>query len=522
MPITTQTEEQIRLARLADFRTEFPTKDLTDKGFLGLIAHLFAQSAVLSQDQIREADNDGCPAYQQDADGTLRSKTSTEGLDRWAFVFGLLSDVAGVYGRRGASISTGGVATPSTTAPAVLIAANSQAVDSTGQIVVKTAAAVTTNGPPNTNTISLVSVTTGTAANLSSGTTLTWSSPGVGLDPTFTLTTGLSGGLDRESDIELLVRLLFRLQNPPRGGAPADYRVWGEESTNTTTGASLSIYRAYVFPLRNGAGTVDVMALYNGSGTGRDIGATVAALVLAYINTKRPVGATVRVIRPYMPAGLALRLRVRPTPSLTRYNYDWVDAGASTLVTAYDSVAKTLRFTGTLPNLEAAITLGKKPRIQVIVTTATAVPTPYQVRVTAFDVVTVPGSTVLTLETAVGVAPTVATDYFYAGGPLVEPIAQRILDLIDNLGPSRQSGYADANDAWDYKVSVSRVVDEVMDTVDTDGTRMVSVIANLGTTGVQIAVGAGAFTANDHEPRDLTGNCELAFLRAGGIEVLSA
>ena len=74
--------------------------------------------------------------------------------------------------RKGPTISTGGVGIPGATLPAVLIPAGTQARDSTGAVVVETVANVTTDGPPNTQPVQLVSVTKGTQANLSAGTTL--------------------------------------------------------------------------------------------------------------------------------------------------------------------------------------------------------------------------------------------------------------------------------------------------------------------------------------------------------------
>ena len=105
------TEDEINAAALAYFRVTFQNSatpiDLSDRSFCGLHARAFARFWVLAQSQILQANNDAIPAYQQDADGNLRSKTSRAALEAWAFVFGLPSDVAGVYGAKGPTISTG-------------------------------------------------------------------------------------------------------------------------------------------------------------------------------------------------------------------------------------------------------------------------------------------------------------------------------------------------------------------------------------------------------------------------------
>ena len=76
-----------------------------------------------------------------------RSRCSSAALDAWAFVFGLPSGVAGRYGRRGATVSTGGMTIPTGTA-GTLVPAGTQAVDSTTQILVQTTAAITLDGRP--------------------------------------------------------------------------------------------------------------------------------------------------------------------------------------------------------------------------------------------------------------------------------------------------------------------------------------------------------------------------------------
>lgn len=518
MAITVYTEQQLYDAALGYFRLSFPTQDLSDRGMFGLLARAFARFFSLAQQEILQVNYDAIPAYQQDADGNVRSRTSSSALDEWAFVFGLPSGVAGIWGRRGATISTGGSGTPTGVA-ATLIPSGSTLADPTGQIFVETTAAVTLNGPPNTNTVPLVSTATGVAANLPAGTVLTWQPSIANIDPTMTLTDALVGAEDIESDVDLLARILRRIQLPPRGGTANDYRNWTEEATNLTTGASLGIERGYVYPLRSGLGTVDVVPLQNGSGSGRIPGGATLVLLLAYLNSKRPVTATVNVVAA-LAVALRLRVRVRPSPAKGgTYLYDWNDAGLATAITNPNSTNKTIECAAPAA-LKAAVDAGQQPRIQIINSFSGAGPLPFQARVVSY----VAGAPdVLTLDSFPAVGPVGGTDYFWAGGGVVDLVASRLLTYVDSVGPSRQSGYADTLDAWEADITLARVADVVMETKDSDGTRMILDIPRLSTNGITIAVGSGAFAPNSYTPRDVGSGIELATLRSGGgLEIVQA
>ncbi|MFV8875330.1 baseplate J/gp47 family protein [Serratia fonticola] len=61
----------------------------------------------------------------------------------------------------------------------------------------------------------------------------------------------MSGGTNQESDSELLARLLELIRRPPAGGNKYDYKRWALEVVGVSS--------AYVYPLRRGLGTVDVV-----------------------------------------------------------------------------------------------------------------------------------------------------------------------------------------------------------------------------------------------------------------------
>jgi hypothetical protein len=525
MSITVYSEEQIRDAVLGFFRNQFPDKDLSTESYLGLVARAVAQSLLQIQSAVQRADWDGTPAYQQDADGTLRTRTSREALEQWAFVFGLPSGKPGIYGSKGALAATGGQGTPTGTL-GTIFPAGSLLSDNTGQITVQLNAAFTVTSPVSAPA-SFTAVTQGAASNQPVGTVLTWQTPPPGGNPTVTLTAELAGGQDTESDIDLLNRLLFRIQNPSKGGTAADYKVWAENATDST-GAPINIARAYVFPLRGGLGTVDVMPLLAGTGLSRDPGdptvpTTIAGKVLTYLQTVRPVTAVVRVIRPFVPAAKALQIRVRCTPSSSKYAFDWDDTGTGATLLAGSTSSSVVVLSAVISNLTTAFLSGGNPRIQLASSAPGATTTPYQRRVINLQANTpVAGQTTLTLDSALPITPIVLSDILYAGGPIVDTVAGNIQAFINNLGPSRQSGYANEFDPWEYKVSIARLADVVLESRDTDGTRMVSNIPNIAAiaaNAVQIAVGPGPFTTNDYEPKDVAGVCELAFMRAGGIVI---
>jgi hypothetical protein len=506
--LTVFTEDQLYASALSYFRLSFPNQDLSDRSFFGLLARAFARFFSLAQQQVLQVSNDSVPAYQQDADGNLRSKCSREQLETWAFVFGVQSDVPGIFGPRGAKVSTGGLAVPTVSTGAVVVPAGTLAKDLNGLVTVKTVAAVTLNGPPNTTPVQLVSVTKGTAANLSAGTQLQWTSPPAGLDSTFSLSSGLRGGLDVESDVSLISRILRRVQNPNQ------FREWAEESTDAN-GEPLNIARAYVYQHRSGLGTVDIVVVYAGSGLGRKPPATEIAKVQAYVDKRRFVTSTVYVRPPAMSASNALRARVRVTPSVAKansYAWDFDDGGVARTITSHTANSVTV---AALPvSLINAFFAGSKPRIQIPISTAGSGPLPYVGRVTGIV------GTTLTLDPPFLIQPTDGTDYFYAGSAFVLPVASQILAVVDALGPSRQSGYADPNDSWESEVRLERIVDAVMETRDTDGTRMVAGMPGFPATAVQLAVGTGAFGALPYLPLDVGSGIEIAFLRDGGIEVI--
>lgn len=88
----------------------------------------------------------------------------------------------------------------------------------------------------------------------------------------------MTGGSDKETIAALLSRLLAVMSQPAQGGNENDYRVWAREVAG--------VRRAFVFPLRRGLGTVDLVPLPE---TGLPSPALLAA-VQSYIDERKPVG----------------------------------------------------------------------------------------------------------------------------------------------------------------------------------------------------------------------------------------
>lgn len=129
-----------------------------------------------------------------------------------------------------------------------------------------------------TATVSAKATATGTAGNLTDGVTGTLVSAPSGVDSAVTVVS-LGGATDTETDSELLARLLDVMRQPAAGGNAHDYKVWAQ-SVSGVSGA-------WVFPLRRGLGTVDVVITAT---SGLPSAETLAA-VQTYIDSVRPVTA---------------------------------------------------------------------------------------------------------------------------------------------------------------------------------------------------------------------------------------
>lgn len=175
--------------------------------------------------------------------------------------------------RKGANPASGAVAftgEPLSTAPAGLEFKRDNLTWTTSGTV--------TIGDDGKGSADATSLASGTAGNTSVSTTAMLTTTPDGFDSSVTV--GLmSGGTDAETDAELLSRLLELIRRPPAGGNKYDYKRWALEVTGVSA--------AYVYPLRRGLGTVDVVITSAGGLPSQDV----IDRAQAYIDDVRPVTA---------------------------------------------------------------------------------------------------------------------------------------------------------------------------------------------------------------------------------------
>lgn len=212
------------------------------------------------------------------SDQIIYDTASAEYLERWASIWGVQ--------RKPASSASGSVSLIVQAGAVVPVGTLVQALDGTRY---QTTGAATGAAP--TLTAPLAAVEPGAAGNRDAGQALALVSPLIGVQPTGTASL-LSGGADVETDDALRARLLARIQQPPQGGALADYRAWALSVPGVT--------RAWVAPQELGPGTVTVRFVRDNDGTGAAIipDAPEVAAVQAVIDTLRPVTAQAIVVAP--------------------------------------------------------------------------------------------------------------------------------------------------------------------------------------------------------------------------------
>jgi uncharacterized phage protein gp47/JayE len=144
-----------------------------------------------------------------------------------------------------------------------------------GVVFVTTAAAVVDVG--GSVDVPAAAAIAGVAGNQTINTPATVDSPPLGV-VSAALILSMTGGADTESAPSLLERLLLEQSEIAQGGNDADYKRWALSVPG--------VARAYVFPVRRGTGTVDVVPLPL---TGLP-DAPLLASVQAVLDAKRPVG----------------------------------------------------------------------------------------------------------------------------------------------------------------------------------------------------------------------------------------
>jgi uncharacterized phage protein gp47/JayE len=149
----------------------------------------------------------------------------------------------------------------------------------------------------------------GVAGNLSAGLTLTLTAPIAGITAAVVHDGGMTGGSEPETDAAYRARILERIQNPPSGGAAADYRRWARAQAGVT--------RVWVAPNTDGSNIVIIRLMMDALFPGAVPDQTAIERVAAAIAPLRPVTADVRVQAPEL-WPVAVTLALEPDTETTR------------------------------------------------------------------------------------------------------------------------------------------------------------------------------------------------------------
>lgn len=214
-------------------------------------------------------------------------------LERWAAIFGIY--------RKRASKATGTVIFNPLIDDAT-IPAKTKLQSNTGIELETLETSKAVNGRIEAR---VISVEAGDHTNLMDLDVLSLTSPLLGVKPTGIIGEGgISGGADQESDTNLRRRLLERIRNPPQGGSVTDYILWAKEIPGVT--------RVFVYPMRRGAGSVDVAFVLDGK---KDIlpdpTSEIFKQVSKRLKEKAPITADVKTIS-LTKKPITLKLKVSP------------------------------------------------------------------------------------------------------------------------------------------------------------------------------------------------------------------
>ena len=173
----------------------------------------------------------------------LPDTAETEWLDRHGNIW--LVNADGTIGRKQATFAEGIVAFTASAAGTVVPIGTQLS----GAVGYETTAAVTVGTGPSEGPVRALDA--GAVGNMPEGGSLSVVTNIPNLDTTATVVT-ITGGVDVENDDDLRMRILHRIQNPPMGGAIADYVTWALACPGVT--------RAWAAP-EQGPGTITVRFL---------------------------------------------------------------------------------------------------------------------------------------------------------------------------------------------------------------------------------------------------------------------
>lgn len=212
------------------------------------------------------------------ADQLMPDRAETEWLERQGIIW--LKNQDGTKGRKAPTPASGFVTATGIEGTIVPIDTEMRiGTGSTGVLYRTVADIAISNGP---TLIPVTAIDAGTIGNLEPGDQLAIS-PTIANVDTGTLVVELSGGTDQETDDELRVRILERIQKPPMGGDADDYVQWALAFPGVT--------RAWCSPKEMGVGTVTVRIMMDDLRANQEgfPGLDDVDRVQAWIDQRRPV-----------------------------------------------------------------------------------------------------------------------------------------------------------------------------------------------------------------------------------------
>jgi uncharacterized phage protein gp47/JayE len=278
--------------------------------------------------------------------------------------------------------------------------------------------------------LGVIAIDTGPRTRLTAGETLNWETSPAGLENEVELVADLSaGGEDVEPIGEYRARILNRIAQPAMGGNANDWKQWILDSNAAIKGA-------YVYPNRNGLGSMDLAGLKAGTGAARLLDASERLALQDYVNALRPVHCGIPRVLQVLLQTQNVELKIDPELG-SEFTPDWDDATTTPVVLSWTAGTRTLLFTAARPasmgvghRLTVAGTLGLEMKIE-----------------------SLSGTDGVVVEDALGQTPAGAA-LVYSGGPLVTPARDAIVALFDSLGPRVGTfGYGD----WFGSLLVNKV-----------------------------------------------------------------
>lgn len=463
MSIDTPTDAELKEEAKAATLAERSDLSVSDDTLLGSLLIAFTDLVRGLYVSIASAENDIFPDSAMD----------TAMLERHATI------ALGPSPRKGATKSTGTDALTVTATAAGTVVSGDTLAHTDGTRFQLTEGNVFSGA--GTADLSIESISTGLTANKTAAETLTFESAPANIQEEATLTLNCDGALDKETDPELLARLLFALANPGAGGRFSDYKAWAETVTGVKTAYTYGP-SSVAATGRRGIGIVDTAVLTSGSGSNRIPSSVLVESVQDKINDERP--DTTLDCLALEPDTDPEDIDIQIDPS-AGYEFDYTEAAETVISWTLGSLE--IELSAANATLQAAIAENGSARIWVGNNVHV---------VDLYSVGTGPGAAgdEIRLTATPSPVPTVG-ETIYAGGPLSAPARAAVVAYVDTLGPARGTS-ADPNQTWDDTLRVNKIAASLVHRTYADGTT--SGVA--GVKDVTIVTPAANVTPVDHAP----------------------